>query len=234
VTTNRRCGDCQLCCKLLPTPEIGSLANERCKHQKHGVGCAIYARRPLSCQLWSCGWLQPDDHDTHDLPRPDRAHYVVDPMPDFITMTWSDGSPPEHIPVVQVWVDPDHKDAHRAPSFRAWLDRQGIPAIVRFNERDGFVLFPPSTNAQHVWREEHSSTREHSHTLEQKAAALGASLEVTLTPEGDGAIWRTMLTVGGKQYAVAAQAASAEQATEAWRSIGEMRKDARRAARRLP
>ena len=32
----------------------------RCPHQKHGVGCAIYAHRPKSCELWSCRWLVDD------------------------------------------------------------------------------------------------------------------------------------------------------------------------------
>jgi hypothetical protein len=233
VTTNRQCGDCQLCCKLLPTPEIGSPANTRCKHQKHGVGCAIYARRPLSCQLWACGWLLPEDHDTHDLPRPDRAHYVVDPMPDYITMTWTDGRTPEHIPVVQVWVDPDYKDAHRAASFRHWLDRQGLPAIIRFNERDGFVLFPPSVTGGEGWREEHSALRTHSHTLEQKVAALGGSIELKITGE-EGDTYATTLRVGGKEYAVAAQQASPEQAANTFADIARMRHEARHAMRRRP
>ena len=69
----RKCGDCQLCCKLLPTKEIGKVANTRCEHQRTGKGCTIYARRPFSCSSWSCRWLLEDD--TADLSRPDRAHY---------------------------------------------------------------------------------------------------------------------------------------------------------------
>jgi hypothetical protein len=205
---SRRCGDCQLCCKLLPTPEIGSLAGDRCKHQKHGVGCAIYARRPLSCQLWSCGWLLGAEHDTLDLPRPDRCHYVVDTMPDFITLKPHDGSTPSHIGVIQVWIDPAHRDAHRAPSFRRWLDRQKAPAIIRFNARDAFVLFPPSCSEDREWHEQTTGMREHSHTLEQKAAALGGELRITLDAVGDGAsgpVYSTSLKIGDKTFAIAAQ-----------------------------
>lgn len=217
----RKCGDCQLCCKLLPTPEIDKLANKRCQHQKHGVGCAIYANRPLSCQLWSCSWLSPDKHDTADLPRPDRAHYVVDPIPDFITITYYDGSPSEHIPVIQVWVDPDHRNAHRAASFRNWLDRQRMPAIIRFNEKDGFVLFPPSTTKGQGWQEQHSAMREHSHTLEQKLAALGGSLEVNLDQQGEA--FSTVMKVGDKSFPVAAIQATPEQAAATLADLARMR-----------
>ncbi len=86
--TDRKCGDCSLCCKLLPMPELAKPANKRCKHQRYGKGCAIYARRPDSCRTWSCRWLLGEGTD--DLPRPDRSHYVIDPMPDFVRMVNKD------------------------------------------------------------------------------------------------------------------------------------------------
>jgi Putative zinc- or iron-chelating domain len=58
-------------------------AGERCPHQRHGKGCAIYARRPFGCRMWNCKWLG-DPEGTADLSRPDRAGYVIDVMPDFI------------------------------------------------------------------------------------------------------------------------------------------------------
>ena len=65
MTEHRNCGDCQLCCKLVPTKEINKPANTRCKHQKVGKGCGIYAQRPFSCMVWNCRWLVNDD--TADL-----------------------------------------------------------------------------------------------------------------------------------------------------------------------
>jgi hypothetical protein len=211
---NRICGECSLCCKLLPTPEIGSPANERCQHQKHGVGCAIYERRPASCRLWSCAWLIGGPQDMGDLPRPDRAHYVIDPTPDYITLQPHDGSAPQHIPVVQVWVDPLHRDAHRAPSFRRWLDRQKMPAIIRFNERDGFVLAPPSITNGDGWVEQRAGMREKSHTLEQKMAALGGTLE-RIEPTEAGGVYKAVMTVGGQRIEVAALQADRETALAA-------------------
>jgi hypothetical protein len=201
MTTKRECGDCQLCCRLLPTEEIGKPAGRRCQHQKHGVGCAIYAERPASCQLWSCRWLTNDDGETADLPRPDRAHYVIDMMPDFVTATGDDGE--HNIPVVQVWVDRGYPNAHRSPSFRAWLDRQEIPAVIRYDRREGFVLFPPSITGGRGWIEHRSSVVGREHSLEQKAAVLG-DLGIGLEIEHDGNVYKGTIRIGGKSITVAA------------------------------
>jgi Putative zinc- or iron-chelating domain len=150
----RRCGDCQLCCKLLPMKaektehfdetvakmvEVGLLhpevkrrmirdfdkpAGEKCQFQKHGVGCRIYARRPFGCRFWSCVWLS-DPQATADLSRPDRSHYVVDMAPDFVEHIDDATGERVPIPAVQVWVDPKYPDAHRDPHLRTYLDRRG-------------------------------------------------------------------------------------------------------------
>ncbi len=191
MTINRQCGSCTLCCKLLPVDDgmrasdgrvivdagFHKLAGERCPHQRHGKGCAVYNTRtmPACCRLWNCRWLVNDD--TAELARPDRSHYVIDIMPDFITINFHETGKQEHIPVVQVWVDPAYPDAHRDPALRAYLDRRGAldgqAAIVRYNDRDGFVLFPPSMSADHQWHEEHGSKVEKTHTFEEKLRALG-------------------------------------------------------------
>src|SRR5882672_6567265 len=218
MTTARACGDCQLCCRLLPTEEIGKPALERCPHQKHGVGCAIYAKRPMSCSLWSCRWLMNDD--TADLPRPDRAHYVIDMIPDFVTATPNEpGGEPENVGVIQVWGDPTYPDAHRAPSFRRWLDRQGVPALIRFGSNEGFLLCPPSTTGGAGWVEHHAMTGGREHTLAEKAAALGG--EVSFDFEIDG-VQQATLTIEGKTVRVGARVenvATAEEARDSRRPV---------------
>ena len=52
----RACGDCNLCCKLVPVPALKKEANEWCKHCDIGVGCKIYKDRPLDCKAFSCVW----------------------------------------------------------------------------------------------------------------------------------------------------------------------------------
>jgi hypothetical protein len=220
--SRRRCGDCQLCCRLLPTAEINKPALERCPHQKHGKGCAIYGHHPMSCQLWNCRWLV--DESTADLPRPDRTHYVIDLIPDFITMAPHDGSPPTHIEVIQVWVDPAHKDAHRAPSFRRWLEAQGKPAIIRYDSKDGFILFPPSTNSDGRWVEYMDSKPGREHSLEEQAAALGGTLEIDLADDsGNSVAYHSTLKVGDKAIPVGTVPAAPERARELLESARRIR-----------
>jgi hypothetical protein len=165
----RRCGDCQLCCKLLPMKDGVTIngrpvagyhkpAGARCKHQRHGKGCMIYSRRPDCCRMWTCRWLV--NNDTHDLPRPDRSHYVIDLIPDAVTARPNDGSPEWQIEVVQIWVDPDYRDAWRDPRLLAYLERrgkEGIVALIRFNESDGITLFPPSMSSDGQFHEVESN-----------------------------------------------------------------------------
>jgi hypothetical protein len=192
----RQCGGCTLCCKLLPmkaghyTPERlaevtaamvakgwGTAANyagmlrefdkpagEPCKHQRHSKGCAVYTKRPFCCRMWSCRWLVNDDCD--DLRRPDRSRVVVDLLPDFITADPHDGSEPVNIEVVQVWVDPKHPDAWRAPEMLAYLERrarEGKAALIRLGPQKAFTVFAPPLCGDGKWHERHDGkiTRDH-------------------------------------------------------------------------
>ena len=171
---SRRCGDCQLCCKLLPVRSLGKGAGERCRHQQHHKGCKVYANLLAvapECRLWNCRWLVDEAGDTS---RPDHAHFVIDVMPDFIRADDGDGNIVE-VPVVQVWVDPRYPDAHRDPAFRAWLDREGQVALIRYSSGDGFVLFPPSRMASREWLEKGSiNDGEPTHSAAEIFRVLGA------------------------------------------------------------
>ena len=52
----RSCGDCTLCCKLVPVPALQKEGYEWCKHCAIGEGCKIYKDRPLDCQAFECFW----------------------------------------------------------------------------------------------------------------------------------------------------------------------------------
>jgi hypothetical protein len=138
--SQRKCGDCQLCCSLLPVNELAKPALQRCAHQRHGKGCAIYARRPMSCALWSCRWLV--DDEAGDLARPDRCHAVVDIIPDVIRMT-PPGEEPSEATVLVVWIDPAFPEAHRDAGLRRLIEREGKPALIRIGSSEAIVLFPP-------------------------------------------------------------------------------------------
>lgn len=176
MNTHRRCGDCQLCCKLLAVRELSKDAGERCRHQRAGKGCMIYRQpgMPPSCALWSCRWIVNDD--TADLSRPDRSHYVIDIMPDFVTLRHNETGETRPVQVVQVWVDPDFPDAHRDPRLRDYLLRrgeEGIAAIIRYGSSDGFTLFSPPLADDGKWHEVHSQAMGATHTPADLLAALG-------------------------------------------------------------
>lgn len=173
---SRRCGECTLCCKLLPVPEFDKLAGVRCAHQRSHKGCAVYGHHPLSCRVWSCVWLS--DPDAADLSRPDRARYVIDIMPDFITVT-SEALAPRRVPVIQVWIDPKYPDAHRDPALRAYIERRsvrdgGVAALIRYDNESAIVLFPPSLSDDGQWHEESSGVVAKQHTAREIADALKA------------------------------------------------------------
>lgn len=162
----RKCGDCQLCCKLVPVKSLGKAAGERCKHQSHSKGCKIYDHRPNCCRIWSCAWLMADRADTADLRRPDRSHYVIDMMPDFIEVTYDGDDKTHRIPCVQIWIDPRYPDAHEDPALRAFLLRRGedrYVSVIRLNGHDAFTLWPPNMTEDGQWHEQHGKcSKEHS------------------------------------------------------------------------
>jgi len=142
----RQCGACTACCTQLPVDLGGKVkpANVRCKHMC-SKGCQIYAIRPEPCIAWSCAWLI--NASTDKLRRPDQSGLVIDSQMDEILV---DG---RRQIVIQIWVDPGRPDAHRDLSFREWLAAQRMPAIVRTNSHDGFVLVPPSLSREREWLE---------------------------------------------------------------------------------
>jgi hypothetical protein len=143
----------------VPTPDIDLPANTHCQHECR-KGCAIYTRRPVSCQMWSCKWLLGEDVGL----RPDRSGYVVDMMPDFVTSVDDDDGRQKRWPVMQVWVDPARPDAHKAPALRRWIEQQGqelrMMTIVRFGNDGGMLICPPSMSDSHTWVEKTSNMRQ--------------------------------------------------------------------------
>lgn len=136
----RTCGECTLCCKLLPVRELEKPANTRCQHQC-SKGCKVYhtAEMPVSCKVWNCRWLVNDD--THDLPRPDRCGYVIDTMPDIITVEDRDGNSEQFL-VVQIWAE---KWIQRWPkSLLKYLERRSkedVVGLIRFSNNDAVTIW---------------------------------------------------------------------------------------------
>ncbi len=78
----RDCGDCNVCCTIMPVPQLQKPAGVECKDwdkDRVGGGCKVYATRPQVCRQWACVWrsgsnlLEPED-------RPDRLGIMLDTM----------------------------------------------------------------------------------------------------------------------------------------------------------
>jgi hypothetical protein len=170
-TRGRSCGSCKLCCVLVPAEldDGHKAANTPCKHLC-SKGCGIYPRRPQPCVYWSCRWLF--DPDTAGLRRPDRAGYVIDSSLDTILR---DGEP---LDVMQVWCDPNRRNAHRDPALRAYLthmaEKFGLVAIVRYSSSEGFILVPPGYTDTGEWVEYPGNISSHE-DMKAKLAAAGAT-----------------------------------------------------------
>ncbi|SRR5258708_6083397 len=94
MPTSRTCGECSLCCKLLPVAELDKEANLWCQHCRPGNGCSIYNARPRVCRDYQCGWLLGVLDDNR---YPINCHMVV-------TL------PFETSPACMVVVDPDYSN----------------------------------------------------------------------------------------------------------------------------
>lgn len=150
--TTRKCASCQLCCYLLPVAEIKKERSAKCVHQRYETGCRIYETRPDACRAWSCRWLTHDG--TNGMPRPDKCHFVIDPVPDFITATDPDSGNSFDAPVVQIWADPHFPETHNDPRLRKYLVKEatknGVVGLIRYGTH-AFVLVPPAHTATGEW-----------------------------------------------------------------------------------
>lgn len=143
--SGRTCGHCVFCCIVIPVEEpLNKPGGVRCVHLKH-KGCGIYKQRPDVCAAWKCAWLyQPE---AKILKRPDIGGYAIDCSLQQILMN------DQPVSVIQVWVDPDRRDAHKAPELRAYLGEMArtlhLPAIIRWPDgkaqegETATVLFAP-------------------------------------------------------------------------------------------
>ena len=113
-------------------------------------------------------------------------------MPDFVTVRDDVTDEAQNIQVVQIWVDPNHRDAHRDPALRRWLMRRaekGIAALVRSNSKEAAAGCAPPVDAAGQWREIASGVsagRPHSFT--EIAKALGGRASATIEPDGKGQV----------------------------------------------
>jgi hypothetical protein len=154
-------------------------AGVACQHQSHHRGCKVYSRRPFGCRYWNCRWLVNDD--CADLRRPDRSRYVVDLLPDFITLKPHDGSEPTNVEIVQIWCDPKTPDAWRDPALLAYIERraaEGKAAMIRFDNKRAIVVFAPTMSEDGQWHEVDKGELRPQHVLADLIEGLASARKV--------------------------------------------------------
>jgi hypothetical protein len=89
--TERRCGDCTLCCKVMAVEALDKPAGRWCSHCKPGRGCLTYETRPEECRNYSCLWLTDPWFGEHW--KPIRSKLVLTLSADGIEIRCDGGFP---------------------------------------------------------------------------------------------------------------------------------------------
>jgi len=173
----RACGSCSLCCKLVPvaSPQVVKDAGVWCDHCTK-PGCAIYATRPMPCRVWSCCWLLDANLSEVDALEPRKCHVVIDPVCDEVIFRSNSTGEEQIETVVQMWCDPAYPGAWRSPAVRAAIDYYGkrmkMATIIRFNNKTGFLVRPPSLSPTGTWEESEQAAPIDRNEMRDKLKAL--------------------------------------------------------------
>ena len=73
--SERACGSCTMCCKVLQIDELDKPAGAWCPNCAIGKGCKVYDERPGPCRGFVCIWLT--ESALPDSLRPDRSKVVL-------------------------------------------------------------------------------------------------------------------------------------------------------------
>lgn len=68
------CGECTLCCELLPIKELNKPANSKCKFCNNG--CTIHGKHPDECSKFECAYYQMKK--VHINFRPDNCKVIFE------------------------------------------------------------------------------------------------------------------------------------------------------------
>ncbi|HAP37710.1 hypothetical protein A2574_02555 [Candidatus Shapirobacteria bacterium RIFOXYD1_FULL_38_32] len=82
IENQNRCGQCTLCCYLLPVRSLNKPANQLCKHCVLKKGCLIYKDRPKACAGFRCAYHQMEKVSIKL--RPDHCKMIFEKVNDNI------------------------------------------------------------------------------------------------------------------------------------------------------
>jgi hypothetical protein len=89
--SERTCGDCTLCCKVMAIEELEKPAGSWCQYCKIGSGCKRYAERPAECRTFNCVWLIDERLGPHW--KPNKSKIVLTNSEDGLEIRCDPGSP---------------------------------------------------------------------------------------------------------------------------------------------
>jgi hypothetical protein len=78
MASERVCGECSLCCKIIAVDVLQKPAGVWCGHCLKTSGCSIYGRRPDECRQFNCGWLVNPEFGDEWYPRRSKMVLTFD------------------------------------------------------------------------------------------------------------------------------------------------------------
>ena len=118
------CGDCTICCTLLPVPVLDKPEGQDCVHCNKG--CMIHATKSDYCKSFNCAYVQMD-HVSETL-RPDICGVIFEKFDTFI------------LGVFDYRKDRMSEDAGRQVQM---FVKEGIPVVLVNGKVGGAIVYAP-------------------------------------------------------------------------------------------
>jgi len=131
------CGECTLCCDLLPIKELNKPANILCEYCELKKGCKIQETKPLECRNFDCAYYQMEK--VHIDLRPDNCKVIFEKVSDRVFFGTQ---------------DPRFEVTDIAKNQIAAFGNQGISVIlVSSKEKKPAIILAPGHTVQQVMKE---------------------------------------------------------------------------------
>ena len=122
--SEKSCGECTLCCKVMAIETLEKQAGAWCRHCRPGHGCQIHPERPAECRDFGCLWLT--DARLGSEWKPGKSKLVLTTSEDGIEVRCDPGFP-------EAWrKEPYHSQIRR---WAASGEARDVTVLVVINER---------------------------------------------------------------------------------------------------
>tara|TARA_R110000772_G_scaffold17946_3_gene49862 strand:+ start:20048 stop:20506 length:459 start_codon:yes stop_codon:yes gene_type:complete len=137
---NKECGDCTLCCELLPIGEINKPASVLCGDCVLTKGCSIYDKRPQSCRDFECSYISSDDME-EDL-KPINCNVIFEKVTETV-----------HLALIHP-KDLDAWQAEPVKNYILGLKANGISTIISsYTRAPKYTVVAEGRTKEDIWEE---------------------------------------------------------------------------------